>query len=149
MKEIVINKKTYKIKFGYNCFADTDLLERVQDITKLMSGKDTDATEENGVANVKMLFSVVRDLLFVGFKKYNPVDEVEEVGDLLDTYHEECPEGESRELMDIFSMLGEELMSEGFLVGLFKEMEQEDVPKKPQDHKKKATAKKSGNITQI
>ncbi len=106
----------YKVKFGYNSFCDTDLMERTEDLLKLFqsTGADDD-TDVAGLGKVKELFLCVRDLLFVGFKKFNPVETVHEVGDIIDDYHDEAPEGEKRGVMNIFTMLSEELMNAGFL----------------------------------
>lgn len=109
-------KKEYKVKFGYNSFCDTDLMERTEDLLKLFqsTGADDD-TDVAGLGKVRELFLCVRDLLFVGFKKFNPVETVQEVGDIIDDYHDEAPEGEKRGVMDIFTKLSEELMNAGFL----------------------------------
>lgn len=106
----------YKVKFGYNSFCDTDLMERTEDLLKLFqsTGADDD-TDVAGLGKVRELFLCVRDLLFVGFKKFNPVETVQEVGDIIDDYHDEAPEGEKRGVMNIFTMLSEELMNAGFL----------------------------------
>lgn len=74
-----------------------------------------DDTDVAGLGKVKELFLCVRDLLFVGFKKFNPVETVQEVGDIIDDYHDEAPEGEKRGVMNIFTQLSEELMNAGFL----------------------------------
>lgn len=106
----------YKVKFGYNSFCDTDLMERTEDLLKLFqsTGADDD-TDVAGLGKVRELFLCVRDLLFVGFKKFNPVETAQEVGDIIDDYHDEAPEGEKRGVMNIFTMLSEELMNAGFL----------------------------------
>ena len=111
-----VKEKEYKVKFGYNSFCDTDLMERTEDLLKLFqsTGADDD-TDVAGLGKVRELFLCVRDLLFVGFKKFNPVETVQEVGDIIDDYHDEAPEGEKRGVMNIFTMLSEELMNAGFL----------------------------------
>ena len=116
MMVLKVNEKEYKVKFGYNSFCDTDLMERTEDLLKLFqsTGADDD-TDVAGLGKVRELFLCVRDLLFVGFKKFNPVETVQEVGDIIDDYHDEAPEGEKRGVMNIFTMLSEELMNAGFL----------------------------------
>lgn len=111
-----VKEKEYKVKFGYNSFCDTDLMERTEDLLKLFqsTGADDD-TDVAGLGKVRELFLCVRDLLFVGFKKFNPVETVQEVGDIIDDYHDEAPEEEKRGVMDIFTKLSEELMNAGFL----------------------------------
>ena len=87
MMTLSINGTEYKVKFGYNCFCDTDLLDRVRTVATLFSGSGKEMTEEeiqnteaqeNGVQKMKDLFCIVRELLFVGFKKYNPVETEQE-----------------------------------------------------------------------
>lgn len=138
MKTLTINGEEYKIKFGYNAFCDTDLMERVQDLAKLFQKNDTASDEDvSGIGKIKDLFCVVRELLFVGFKKYNPAESLQEVGDLLDDYKDEEVE-EERGLFQLFSLLSEELMSAGFLNDLMgaANAEMENGVKAPQDHKK-------------
>lgn len=111
-----VKKKEYKVKFGYNSFCDTDLMERTEDLLKLFQSTGADDDKDvAGLGKVRELFLCVRDLLFVGFKKFNPVETVQEVGDIIDDYHDEAPEGEKRGVMDIFTQLSEELMNAGFL----------------------------------
>lgn len=111
-----VKEKEYKVKFGYNSFCDTDLMERSEDLLKLFQSAGADDDKDvAGLGKVRELFLCVRDLLFVGFKKFNPVETVQEVGDIIDDYHDEAPEDEKRGVMDIFTKLSEELMNEGFL----------------------------------
>jgi len=138
MKTFTINGKEYKIKFGYNSFCDTDLMERTNDLMRLFNASNVeDDNDISGIGKIKDLFTCVRELLFVGFKKYNPVEDLQAVGDILDDYRDEETE-EKRGLFELFVMLTEELMSEGFLADLLTAMEEEPKkePKKPQDHKK-------------
>lgn len=147
MMTLNIKDKEYKVKFGFNSFADSDLLDRVQQIATLLS----DDSKDRGFGMLRELFVVVRELLYVGFKRCNPVETIEEVGDLLDEYMEDTPKDEDgnpledRGIFAIFFELSNELANEGFLadfVGkiMAAESEQEKA-KKPQDHKKKATKK--------
>ena len=116
MTKLTINGTDYIIKFGYNAFCDTDLMERTEDLLKLFQSTGADDDKDvAGLGKVKELFLCVRDLLFVGFKKFNPVETVQEVGDIIDDYHDEAPEEEKRGVMDIFTKLSEELMNAGFL----------------------------------
>lgn len=112
MLSIKANGNEYKVKFGYNSFCDSDLLDRVIGIAEMMGDS------ENATGQIKDLFTTVRELLFVGFKKFNPVETVQEVGDILDAYSDEAEDGEDRSLMAIFGMISEELASEGFLASL-------------------------------
>ena len=142
MMTLTIKGKEYKVKFGYNCFCDTDLIDRVRTVSNLFTGTGEDMPDEEmqklGAQRTKDLFCVVRELLFVGFKKYNPVDTEQEVGDLIDDYVEEETD-EKRGLLTLFTQLSEELMSRGFLneiIGNPEEAEMENGAKKPTDHKK-------------
>lgn len=144
-----IKENEYKVKFGYNSFCDTDLMERTTDLLKLFQKQNVvDDKDVNVAGKVKELFSCVRDLLYVGLKKYNPVENVQEVGDILDDYHDEAKEkGEKRGIMDLFIKLTDELMNEGFLVDLMNDLEEPNgnQVKVPQDHKKSQKTKASLN----
>lgn len=123
MTSIIVEGREYKIKFGYNSFCDSDIFDRVKDMLKVLGGAEVeDDSDVSGLGQIKNLFTITRELLFLGMQKYNLVGSVEEVGDLLDTYRDEAPEGEKRGLLQIFTMLSEELMNEGFLSDLVAEM---------------------------
>jgi hypothetical protein len=140
MMVLKVKDKEYKVKFGYNSFCDTDLMDRTSDLLKIFQGADVeDDKDVTGMGKIKELFTCVRDLLYVGFKKNNPVETVQEVGDILDDYHDEATEEDKRGILDLFTQLTEELMREGFLGDLMEQMAQtteEKVVKIPQDHKK-------------
>ena len=139
MFELKIDNKDYKVQFGFNDFCDTDLLDRVQDIMVMFSKKDDDSVE-NGMKSVKDMFLVTRELLFLGFRRNNPVESIQEVGDLLDIYKEE-----EHTLLSMFGLLTEDLLEEGFLSDLLKSAAEAADSKKvvPMDHqKKRSTTKK-------
>ena len=144
MMVLKVKEKEYKVKFGYNSFCDTDLMDRTQDLLELFRGGEVeDDADVNSIGQIKELFCCVRDLLYVGFEKYNPVETVQDIGNILDDYNEDATEEDKRGLLDLFIMLTEELMSEGFLAGLMQDMTKELTPnngekitKIPQDHKK-------------
>lgn len=142
MMTLKVKENEYKVKFGYNSFCDTDLMDRTSDLLKIFKEEDVeDDNDAKAVGKVKDLFLCVRDLLFVGFKKFNPVETVQDVGDILDDYHDEATEDDSRGILDLFTDLTEELMNEGFLGDLLSQMEEvpeetKKAPKVPQDHKK-------------
>ena len=144
-----VKDKEYKVKFGYNSFCDTDLMERTTDLLKLFQKQNVVDDKDVSVAGkVKDLFSCVRDLLYVGFEKFNPVERVQDIGDILDDYHDEAKEkGEKRGILDIFTKLTEELMNEGFLEDLMNGMEEANgnQVKVPQDHKNPQKTKASLN----
>ena len=136
-----VKEKEYKVKFGYNSFCDTDLMDRTNDLLRIFQGAEVENDKDvTGMGKIKELFTCVRDLLFVGFKKHNPVESVQEIGEILDDYHDEATGEEKRGILDLFTMLTEELMNEGFLGNLMdqlRENNEEAVQKKiPQDHKK-------------
>lgn len=144
MMVLKVKENEYKVKFGYNSFCDTDLMDRTQDLLELFRGKEVeDDADVNSLGKIKELFCCVRDLLYVGFEKYNPVETVQDIGNILDDYNEDATEEDKRGLIDLFVMLTEELMSEGFLAGLMQDMtvertqnNGEKITKIPQDHKK-------------
>jgi len=119
--ELKVKDKVYKVKFGFNSFCDTDLMDRTSDLIKIFSDSEvTDDNEVNGIGKIKELFSCTRDLLFVGFQKFNPVETVQQIGDILDDYLDEAQEEDKRGILDLFTKLTEELMNEGFLGGLMR-----------------------------
>lgn len=139
---MILNVKgtEYKVKFGYNSFCDTDLMDRTNDLLSIFSGqKVEDDKDVAGMGMIKELFSCVRDLLFVGFEKFNPVESKQEVGNILDDYNDEATEDDKRGILDLFTKLTEELMNEGFLSDLMEQLAEtvEKQEKIPQDHKKK------------
>lgn len=129
----------YRVKFGFNSFCDTDLLDRTSDMLKVLQKMEANGDKEvAAMGKIKELFSCVRDLLFVGFEKYNRVETVQEIGDILDDYHDEATEENKRGILDLFTKLTEELMTEGFLGDLSSQTAEETgkTIKMPQDHKK-------------
>lgn len=137
---MVLNVKgtEYKVKFGYNSFCDTDLMERAKDLLRVIGGEEIeDDRDVAGLGIIKTMFTCVRDLLFVGFQKYNPVENVQEVGNILDDYNEDATEDDKRGILDLFIKLTDELMNEGFLSDLMNQITQDnDTKVTPQDHKK-------------
>lgn len=134
-----VKEKEYRVKFGYNSFCDTDLMDRTADLLKIFQGEGVENDEDvTGMGKIKELFSCVRDLLYVGFAKCNPVEKVQDIGDILDDYHDEGSEEDQRGILDLFTKLTEELMNEGFLGDMMKKMAEEanKTAKVPQDHKK-------------
>ena len=120
MMVLKVKDKEFKVKFGYNSFCDTDLMDRTSDLLKIFQGAGVeDDRDVTGMGKIKELFSCVRDLLFVGFKKFNSVETVQEIGEILDDYHDEAPDGEKRGIIDLFTQLTEELMNEGFFFFFF------------------------------
>lgn len=139
MMLLKVKDREYKVKFGYNSFCDTDLLDRTSDLLRIFQGAGVENDKDvAGMGQIKQLFTCVRELLFVGFEKYNPVECIQEIGNILDDYHDEATEEEAHGIVDLFTMLTEELMSEGFLGDLMTQLAKAEkkAPKMPQDHKK-------------
>lgn len=139
MMKLNVQDKEYKVKFGYNCFCDTDLIDRVQDMTNLFTEQDIENDKQaSQIGKIKELFIVVRELLYYGFAKYNPVNNIAEIGDILDDYIDEEVEGEERGLLQLFTLLSNELFKSGFLSNLNSTTKMENGVKKPTDHLKKS-----------
>lgn len=141
MMKLNVGEKEYLVKFGYNSFCDTDLMDRTEELLKILRSAEVEEDKDVTImGKIKELFSCVRDLLFVGFEKFNPVESVQEIGDILDEYHDEKTEEEDRSILSLFIKLTNELMNEGFLGEMMQELnaepESEKVTKIPQDHKK-------------
>lgn len=139
MTVLNVKDKEYKVRFTYNAFCDTDLLDKTRELLGVFKGGnvETDA-DVSTMGKIKDLFVCVRELLFVGFRKDNPVETVQEVGDILDDYHDEATGEDKRGILDLFVILTNELMAEGFLSDLMQttaEVNEKKV-KIPQDHKK-------------
>jgi len=134
MMTLKIKDKEYKVKFGYNSFCDTDLMERTSTLLSVIRGAGAASDDDVfGMGRIKDLFDCVRELLFVGFKKYNPVDTVQEIGDLLDDYNDEGTEENPHGILDLFTLLTEELLNAGFL---------SDILNKAAEQKPKISRKK-------
>ena len=116
MTTLKVKDKEYKVRFTYNSFADSDLLDRTFEtltlVQEMLQGKESTEENTSPVEKIKKLFSLNRELLFVGFKKENPVESIETVGDILDDYLDEDPENHG--LIDVFNMIAKELVASGF-----------------------------------
>lgn len=144
MITLKVKENEYRVKFGYNSMCDTDLLDKTEELIKIFNGNDVETDEDvKGMGKIKDLFTCVRELLFVGFEKYNPVESISEIGNILDDYYDEGKEiGEDRGIVNLFVILTNELSSEGFLAGLLNAIadgveEKNNVTMIPQDHLKK------------
>lgn len=144
MMTIKVKNKEYIVKFGYNSFCDSDLLDRtaealgmVQEMSNLnQDDENKQLTTTETLAKVRKLFNLTRELLFEGFKKKNPVANMEEVGDILDDYLDE--DTENNGLIDIFGRIAQELLKEGFFGNLLMESNKAiaDLAKKKSARKK-------------
>ena len=123
MLELKIKDKEYKIQFGYNQFIDTDLMDRVKGLVKIMmnadESKDVTVNDvekldeqqiEDALKNfdiLKEVFSTTRELLFVGCQKHNALSDIYEAGDLMDEY--------DGAIQELFMQFVNELFAGGFM----------------------------------
>lgn len=129
-----IGGKDYIVKFNYNCFCDTDLLDRVNDLGRIFRGSNAESDKDvSALGRIRDLFICVRDLLFTGLQEENPVENVQAVGKLLDQYKAEAPKGEQRGILQLFALLSNELMEEGFLADILSAGSEGSVPETAQD----------------
>lgn len=113
-----VKDKEYKVRFTYNSFADSDLLDRTFETLALVQKLISADENTNNIDTIKKLFVLTRELLFVGFKKENPVENIEVIGDILDDYLDE--DQENHGLIDIFNMIAAELLASGFFGDMLK-----------------------------
>jgi len=120
-----IKDKEYKVKFGYNSFCDTDLLDKTAEVMGFLHGEGLQPNPDNpnNMDFVRKMFTVTRDLLFEGFKRFNPVEDKNDIGLLLDEYYEENPDEHG--LLNVFVMIAQELLSEGFFGNLLTKANEE------------------------
>ena len=123
MMTLKFRDKEYKVKFGYNNFCDSDLLDRTADAMGIVGELEGATTDSNSMAKVRKLFTLTRELLFEGFKKFNPVSSLDEVGDILDDYLDEDPENHG--LVTIFGQIILDLMGGGFFGDLLTKSSEE------------------------
>ena len=137
MTTIKINGTEYKIKYGYNSFCDSDLMDRTTEVMGFISSS-VDKTEVKDSDYTRKLFVLVRDLLVEGFRKFNPKTK-EEIGDLLDDYFDEGTEDEPHGLLDVFALISQELIASGFIGDLLKKSQEALNKRKVETMKKKIT----------
>lgn len=135
------NGKEYKIVFGYGLLTQSDVLDKVQEIT---GGKERD---------IKKLISILPELLLAGLQKkhkeefgYETESEravaFQKVCDLLDDYESEGTEENPKSGFDLYKILSSELEKNGFLSGLLNtvadaQAQEKNATKLPLDHKQK------------
>lgn len=125
-----VNEKEYRVKFGYNSFCDTDLMDRTEALMRIFANNGAENDKDVAtLGKVRELFCCVRELLFVGFEKYNPVKTLQEVGNIIDDYHDEIKADEKRDILSLFESLTMELLNEGFLKELLAPQQPEEKPK--------------------
>ena len=136
MTTITINGTEYKIKYGYNNFCDSDLMDRTTEVMGFITSS-ADKAQIKDSEYTRKLFVLVRELVFEGFKRYNPKS-IEEVGDLLDDYFDEGTEDDPHGLLDVFGIITQELIASGFIGDLLKKSQKaiEKMAKKVEKNKK-------------
>jgi len=141
MTTLTINGTDYKIYFSYNRFCDSDLIDRAAEILDMLKtdGHNKERTEAENIAIIKKMFNVTRDLLFEGFKRFNPIESKDAVGDLLDDYFCEGTEDDPHGITDIFNIVAGELVAEGF----FGQFLKDGMKKMASTMQKKKATKKS------
>ena len=129
MFSMIISNKEYKVRFGTNSFIDTDLIDRTKQMIVLLKEQGVfDDEEDKGSIEVttdddlievilknldtyKDILVLTRDLLQTGFARYNPVENILEVGNLIDDYCDET----GNNVMYLFGLIANELVARGFL----------------------------------
>lgn len=141
MVTFAVNGKEYKVVFGYGLLTQSDVLDKVQEIT---SGQER---------NLQKLISILPELLLAGLQKkhkdefgYETESErtvaFQKVCDLLDDYENEGTEENPKSGFDLYKILDTELEKNGFLSGLLNtvadaQAQEKNATKLPRDHKKK------------
>jgi len=111
-----VKDKEYKIKFSINAMAENDLMDRVQSLFQMME-------EDGTVKIVRELALTIRELIYVGSQKYNPIESVEEAGNVFDDYFDEHKEqGDTDITTTFFGMFVKDLQDEGFMGDLLETM---------------------------
>ena len=56
MMVLKVKDNEYKVKFGYNSFCDTDLMDRVNDLTMLFAGEEVENDSDvAGIGKIKAI----------------------------------------------------------------------------------------------
>lgn len=141
MVEIKINDTDYKVQFGFNQFIDTDLMDRVKSIIKIIKNVEDDKeitvddastiTDEDleyvmgRFDLIKEMFATTRELLFVGCQRHNPIENVYAAGDLMDDYTRD-----GGNVQVLFMLLVQDLVEGGFMGDLTLEGKGQPKPRK-------------------
>lgn len=143
MLKVKIGEKEYKLRFGYGVLCKTDLLNRVQNISK---GTDDDNAFQKMVQTISELFLVGAQKYQKDEFYYDTEDEkekqLEKVYDLLDDYEDSGTAENPQDGFTLFNLMQEELFNNGFLSGVRKVTEEEakkqDATILPTDRKESA-----------
>lgn len=146
MKTIKVNDKEYKLKFGYASLYRTGILKRLQDAQSIFNPDKN--SKEGAFDKIEKLLGVTAEAFLAGLQKYHKDEfgydtesEREKMIDkVCDLFDDMADEDETIGVMEIFTMINEELVEQGFLARLFKSAQeivsQEDATVIPMDHKK-------------
>lgn len=127
MKVIEIKGKKYNLKFGYRSLYKTGILKKLQGAQDIFSKKSKDGPFEK----VEKLMDVTAEAFLIGLQKYHKeefgytTDEekdymIDKVCDLFDDMEENDDE---LGILEIFAMINDELVEQGFLGKLVKTQE--------------------------
>lgn len=149
MKVIKINGKEYKLKFGYSSLYRTGILKRLQDAQQIFDNK----SDEGAFDKIEKLMGVTAEAFLAGLQKfhkdefgYTTESEREAMIDkVCDLFDDLADEDETIGILEIFTMINEELIEQGFLARLFQSSQelisQEEATVIPMDHKKSEKSK--------
>lgn len=149
MQVITVNGKEYKIKFGYKAVAASGMISRVMSEIEKLDNTNTDNSAD-AINAIASLVPVIAEMTLAGLQKFhkdefevdyeNDSDVKEKlnlIADLLDEYFDPDDGSEpENSMIELFWKFAQELIESGFLSLNRNEMET-DVPKIPQDRKKK------------
>lgn len=112
-----VKGKDYVIKFTTRTFAQSDLMEKLQDFFSNEADAD--------IRVVKEMANLLADLIFEGCKKFNPLESRDAAFDLIDDYIEEN-KGEKDVAMNFLTKIFNDLQEEGFMGDLLNTLTNEE-----------------------
>lgn len=113
-----VKGKDYVIKFTTRTFAQSDLMEKLQDFFS----KEADADARV----VKEMANLLADLIFEGCRKFTPLESRDAAFDLIDDYIEEN-KGEKDVVMNFLTKIFNDLQEEGFMGDLLNTLTKEEI----------------------
>ena len=148
MTTLTINGKEYKIKYGYEATARCGVGNTVEELEALMEkGGNMDW------ADVDKILKLLPNILLAGLQKFHKdefgynyetgdgrQDALDKTFELVDDYFDE---NEGADFVDLFNLLQEEMLKNGFLARLLQSQAEEPKPKAT----KKATTRSTKKAT--
>lgn len=149
MTTLVINGNEYKIKYGYEATARCGVIEKVNKLEEVLN-----KAENMEIEDLNKLLQILPELLLAGLQKFHKdefgynyetgegkSDALNKAYGLVDDYFDD----ESADVIDLFNLLTEEMVQNGFLANLLQrgaeaEQKQKAPAKKTTRTTKKATA---------